>query len=120
MLLDVDEERAIAIRLLSKWWKLNFKYFDILTPWPIYHAHSRYPGVRCFREMSNQLVCDTYCQVLTCNTFSTNSLLNLNYYSGCRDLERVSRSELSVRLGRNHIHTGRPPRATTAGSCWAE
>lgn len=57
------EERAAVVRVLSHWWTLNHRFFDYLTPNPIYHLPSRYPGVRAFRELSDQLVCDLYCQV---------------------------------------------------------
>lgn len=57
------EDRTTVIRVLSRWWVLNHQFFDYLTPHPIYHLHSRYPGVRSFKELSDQLVCDLYCQV---------------------------------------------------------
>lgn len=59
------EERAAVVRVLSHWWTLNHRFFDYLTPNPIYHLPSRYPGVRAFRELSDQLVCDLYCQVVS-------------------------------------------------------
>ena len=58
-----NEERATVVRVLSRWWSLNFQHFDSLTPRPIYHTYSKYPGVRCLREVSNHLVFDIYCQV---------------------------------------------------------
>ena len=57
------EDRAAVVRVLSHWWTLNHRFFDYQTPHPIYHLFSRYPGIRCFRELSDQLICDLYCQV---------------------------------------------------------
>ena len=61
------EDRAAVIRVLSHWWTLNHRFFDCLTPHPIYHLFSRYPGIRTFRELSDELICDLYCQVYHIN-----------------------------------------------------
>ena len=57
------EDRAAVVRVLSHWWTLNHRFFDYQTPHPIYHLFSRYPGIRCFRELYDQLICYLYCQV---------------------------------------------------------
>ncbi|XP_057376353.1 uncharacterized protein LOC130697467 [Daphnia carinata] len=59
------QERAAVVRVLSLWWTLNHRFFDYVTPNPIYHLPTRYPGIRAFRELSDQLVCDLYCQVVS-------------------------------------------------------